>query len=138
MSTSLSASNDSRQNLLHQISDVGNDKVQSNKFENAWKDKSLLSRLKSSKYNWKNITVATCLWLVYTLCSVAYSIINPFFPGIVCINFILLPHTKWLCMIVQANEKQASPAFIGLIISSSPTCVVLISPLLGYMVYNSW
>ncbi len=33
--------------------------------------------------NWKNVVVCLCLWLAYTLCNVAYSMINPFFPQIV-------------------------------------------------------
>jgi hypothetical protein len=32
---------------------------------------------------WKNIAVGLCLWMAYTLCSAAYSTINPFFPQIV-------------------------------------------------------
>ena len=30
--------------------------------------------------NWKNVFVAVCLWLTYMFCSIAYSIIAPFFP----------------------------------------------------------
>ena len=41
-------------------------------------DKTGRSALRRIK--WRNVVVAVCLWLAYTLCSAAYSIINPFFP----------------------------------------------------------
>ena len=31
-------------------------------------------------WNWKNLLVSVCLWLTYAFCSIAYSIIAPFFP----------------------------------------------------------
>lgn len=41
------------------------------------------------RYNWKNVVVGLCLWLAYTFCNVAYSTINPFFPGIVRLIYIM-------------------------------------------------
>ena len=35
------------------------------------------------RWKWKNIVVCLCLWMAYTLCNAAYSIINPFFPQVV-------------------------------------------------------
>jgi hypothetical protein len=35
------------------------------------------------RWRWKNITVCLCLWIAFTLCNTAYSIINPFFPQVV-------------------------------------------------------
>ena len=35
------------------------------------------------RWKWKNVFVCLCLWMAYTLCNAAYSIINPFFPQIV-------------------------------------------------------
>ncbi len=33
-----------------------------------------------SSWNWKNLVVSVCLWVTYLICSIAYSIIAPFFP----------------------------------------------------------
>ena len=41
--------------------------------------KSWLTRLR--EVNWKNIVIIACLWLAVLLCSMAYSIIAPFFPN---------------------------------------------------------
>ena len=41
---------------------------------------SICARLRTSRCKWRNVVVVVCLWLAYTLCSAAYSIINPFFP----------------------------------------------------------
>ena len=38
----------------------------------------ICERLRRCK--WRDIVVAVCLWLAYTLCNAAYSIIHPFFP----------------------------------------------------------
>ena len=32
------------------------------------------------RWNWKNITTISCLWLAYLLCNMSYSIVGPFFP----------------------------------------------------------
>lgn len=38
----------------------------------------------SKKCNWINAAVIVCLWMAYTVCNVAYSMMAPFFPQIVC------------------------------------------------------
>lgn len=40
--------------------------------------------IKKKCRNWKNISAAVCLWLTYMICSMAYSVIAPFFPDEVC------------------------------------------------------
>ena len=35
---------------------------------------------KLRRWNWKNITTISCLWLAYLLCNMSYSIVGPFFP----------------------------------------------------------
>ena len=39
-------------------------------------------------WNWKNLLTVVCLWLTYLICSMAYSIIAPFFPDEVYIILI--------------------------------------------------
>lgn len=68
-----------------------------------------------SKWNWKNIITAIVFWFAYLAASVAYSIIGPFFPD-------------------EAAEKGSSSILTGIIISCSPLCVVILSPLIGYYV----
>ena len=43
------------------------------------KKKTWLTRLR--EVNWKNIVIMACLWLAVLLCSMAYSIVAPFFPS---------------------------------------------------------
>ena len=37
-------------------------------------------RLYLSGVNWRNVFAAVCLWIAFTLCSAAFSMIAPFFP----------------------------------------------------------
>lgn len=53
-------------------------------------------RSRLSRCKWRNVAVAVCLWLAYTLCSVAYSTINPFFPQKVS---MYSSHLIMICMI---------------------------------------
>ena len=131
------------------------------------KKKQLLINLgRFSQWNWKNIITVTILWLTYLAASIAYSIIGPFFPDEVSefgwllkVNFRqtsdvslrLLPsyslryridilvHAQnyWLLEFLQAAEKGSTSFLTGIIISCSPLCVVILSPLIGYYVSAS-
>lgn len=58
--------------------------------------------------------------------------INPFFPQVVSEAAINLQ--KVTMFLIQADKKGASPVVIGVIISSSPCAVMVLSPFLGYLV----
>lgn len=38
---------------------------------------------KARRRPWRSIIVCLCLWMVYSICNLAFSIINPFFPQVV-------------------------------------------------------
>ena len=55
-------------------------------------DEVQVERRSGGARRWRNIVVCLCLWMAYTLCNVAYSIIAPFFPQIVskaCLGWLL-------------------------------------------------
>ncbi|XP_064392257.1 MFS-type transporter SLC18B1-like isoform X2 [Halichondria panicea] len=62
----------------------------------------------------KTIFSAVFLWLGIMVVSASYSLFGPFFPG-------------------EAADKGASPTMVGVIVSSSPLCVVILAPLIGYL-----
>lgn len=84
--------------------------------------------------NCKKIMVTAFLWMAYTLCSMAYSTINPFFPQIVSSQTLHVASLVHTLIIEQAQSKGASHALIGLVISASPFVAVVLSPVLGYFV----
>lgn len=71
------------------------------------------------KSSWKpkarNLLACVSLWMAYLICNLAFSMIAPFFPQ-------------------EAEEKKGfTPITTGVIISCSSLCVVILSPLFGYL-----
>ncbi|KAL5478002.1 hypothetical protein EMCRGX_G024876 [Ephydatia muelleri] len=61
---------------------------------------------------WDVLTFALC-WMVYFCATAVFSVLAPFFP-------------------IEAGNKGASSLMVGAIMSTSPLCVVIFSPIFGY------
>ena len=52
-------------------------------------------RIKSFlRKNWRNVLVLVCLWIAFSLCTAAFSLIAPFFPKEVCFVFDIMPRIR--------------------------------------------
>ena len=92
-------------------------------------------RLSTLFCNWKFIIVVF-LCIAYFLCNAAFSTIGPFFPKEVSHRLHSTVLASTFLVFIQGERKGASPAMVGIIIGSSPLCVVIVSPFVGYMVIN--
>ncbi len=85
------------------------------------------------KKNWRNLLACACLWLADFTSSAAFSILAPFFPEEVSRVVLKISLIDYSFMQVE-ERKGYSSAITGLIISISPLCVVIFSPVFGYFV----
>ena len=107
---------------------------------------------------WDVLTFALC-WVVYFFSTAVFSLLGPFFPIQVSLDEIrmwvfvrgyriskrickglvvlsLWTGGRYVCTppISQAATKGASSVMVGAIMSTSPLCVVIFSPIFGYYV----
>ncbi len=94
------------------------------------------SLLSPWRRRWKDVIALVVLWIAYFIVSAAYSIIAPFFPNEVntTTHFGTCAQLDSVFRLLQAAEKGSTPTITGLIVSASPLCVVITSPLFGYFV----
>jgi hypothetical protein len=70
---------------------------------------------KGKRWDLRSLVLMAVLWFATLFISAAYSMIAPFFPR-------------------EAQKKGCSLFVVGLVISASPFCVFITSPLFGYLV----